>query len=77
MGQITSSGTLSFERSPSSDTAAAAATAILSDASAQSEVYADTAGALISAMHIPISIRIPPNTMQCIAIDSNSGAIPF
>ncbi|XP_019737407.1 deformed epidermal autoregulatory factor 1 homolog isoform X3 [Hippocampus comes] len=42
MGQIAPSGTLSFERSPSSDTAAAAA-AIISDASAQSEVYADTA----------------------------------
>ncbi|XP_077373861.1 deformed epidermal autoregulatory factor 1 homolog [Festucalex cinctus] len=41
MGQITPSGTLTFERSPSSDTAAAAA--IISDASVQSEVYADTA----------------------------------
>ncbi|XP_061629723.1 deformed epidermal autoregulatory factor 1 homolog isoform X2 [Phyllopteryx taeniolatus] len=45
MGQITPSGTLTFERSPTSDTAAtaAAAAAIISDASAQNEVYTDTA----------------------------------
>ncbi|XP_077425734.1 deformed epidermal autoregulatory factor 1 homolog isoform X2 [Vanacampus margaritifer] len=42
MGQITPSGTLTFERSPGSDTAATAA-AIISDASVQGEVYADTA----------------------------------
>ncbi|XP_061533063.1 deformed epidermal autoregulatory factor 1 homolog isoform X3 [Phycodurus eques] len=45
MGQITPSGTLTFERSPTGDTAAAAAAAaaIISDASAQNEVYTDTA----------------------------------
>ncbi|XP_016886638.1 deformed epidermal autoregulatory factor 1 homolog [Cynoglossus semilaevis] len=43
-GQFSNPGTLTFDRSPATDATAAAAAAIMSDGSAQSEVFASTAG---------------------------------
>ncbi|XP_042337432.1 deformed epidermal autoregulatory factor 1 homolog, partial [Plectropomus leopardus] len=51
-GQFTTSGTLTFDRTPTSDaTAAAAAAAIISEGSAQSEVFASTAGTIHHCNH--------------------------
>ncbi|KAM9814790.1 deformed epidermal autoregulatory factor 1 homolog [Syngnathus typhle] len=65
MGQITPSGTLTFERSPGSDTTAAAA--IISDASAQSEVYADTA--VLTALP---ALALSPQAKMAVASPSAS-----
>nr|XP_049578358.1 deformed epidermal autoregulatory factor 1 homolog isoform X2 [Syngnathus scovelli] len=65
MGQITPSGTLTFERSPGSDAAAAAA--IISDASAQSEVYADTA--VLTALP---ALALSPQAKMAVASPSAS-----
>uniref|UniRef100_A0AAQ6ILC1 MYND-type domain-containing protein n=1 Tax=Anabas testudineus TaxID=64144 RepID=A0AAQ6ILC1_ANATE len=43
-GQFTTSGTLTFDRAPTGDATAAATAAIITEGSAQSEVFASTAG---------------------------------
>lgn len=49
-GQFTTSGTVTFDRTPAGDATAAATAAIISEGSAQSEVFASTAGTI---QHFP------------------------
>ncbi|XP_057693912.1 deformed epidermal autoregulatory factor 1 homolog isoform X1 [Corythoichthys intestinalis] len=62
VGQITPSGTLSFERSPSGDAAT-----IISDASAQSEVYTDTS--VLTALP---ALALSPQAKMAVASPSAS-----
>ncbi|XP_054632496.1 deformed epidermal autoregulatory factor 1 homolog isoform X1 [Dunckerocampus dactyliophorus] len=62
-GQITPSGTLTFERAPSNDATAAAA--IISDASAQSEVFANTA--VLTALP---ALAVSPQAKMAVAAPS-------
>lgn len=72
-GQITTSGTLTFDRAPTADatTAAAAAAAIISESSAQNEVFASTA--VLTALP---ALAVSPQPLQAkMAVASPSPGI--
>ncbi|KAI3370980.1 hypothetical protein L3Q82_023624 [Scortum barcoo] len=64
-GQFTTAGTLTFDRTPTADATAAATATIISESSAQSEVFTSTAGKLwvLTALALP-ALAVAPQPVQ-------------